>query len=278
MASFGDISVPFQNDLGVLMKYISTLVNLGYETIAINRTVSPDVRGKGGQDKIPGPPNLTSLPGLEDLKKTCPKLKLLSRITVIIEDQQQVRFIPGETVQSYDIVSVQPTNEKLFQQISQAVECDVISFDMTSRMPFYIKHPQVNLAIERGVSFEILYAPAIRDEGLRKHTITNALELIRVCKGRNVVMSSGAERTIELRGPYDIINLGLLFGLKPDQSKATVSRNVRSIIYHAEARNKTVKGAVSLEKMPVPATSVKRGHENVEQSKESDLKSKKFKV
>ena len=278
MAAFADISVPFQEDHRVLLKFITTLVNFGYETIAVNRTFSPDIKGKGGQDKIPGLPNLANLQGLENLKKICPKLKLLSRITVVIEDQQQVRFIPGETVQSYDIVSVQPMNEKLFQQICQTVECDVISFDMTSRMPFYIKHTQVNLAVERGVSFEIQYAPAIRDESLRKHTIINAIELIRVCKGRNVVISSGAEKPIELRGPYDIVNLGLLFGLKPDQAKVAVSKNIRSIIYHAEARNKTVKGVISLQKMPVQASSMKRTHENDEQSKKTEVKSKKAKV
>ena len=277
MAAFADISLPFQHDPRVLMKYITALVNLGYETVAINRTISPEIKPKGGQDKIPGPPNLTNLQGLNGLKKVCPKLKLLSRITVVIQDQQQVRFIPGDTVQSYDIVSVQPMNEKLFQQVCQAVECDVISFDMTSRMPFYIKHPQINLAIERGISFEILYAPAIRDEGLRKHIITNALELTRVSKGRNVVISSGAERTIELRGPYDLINLGILFGLKPDQSKAAVSKNIRSIIYHAQARNKTVKGVVSLEKMPI-SSGVKRASENIEYGKETDVTAKKLKV
>ena len=278
MASFADICVPFQNDARILTKYISALVDLGYETIAVNRTISPDKKGKGGQDKIPGPPNLTNLPGLEDLKKVCPKLKLLSRITVVTEDQQQVRFIHGETVQSYDIVSVQPMNEKLFQQVAQAIECDIISLDMTSRIPFYLRHPQVKLAIDRGISFEILYAPAIRNEGLRKHTITNALELNRVCKGRNVVISSGAERIMELRGPYDVINLGLLFGLKSEQGKGAVSKNVRSVIYHAEARNKTVKGVVSLEKIPVKPSGMKRGHEDVGQSKETDVTLKKFKV
>ena len=278
MASFADIFVPFQDDLRVLTKYVSTLVNLGYETIAINRNVSPEIKGGGGQGKIPAPPNLTDLPGLEELKKVCPKLKLFSRITVIIKQQPQVRFIPGETVQSYDIVSVQPTNEKLFQQICQTVECDVISLDMTARLPFFLKHPQVNLAIERGISFEILYAPAIRDESLRKYTIVNAVELIRVCKGRNVVMSSGAERTMELRGPYDIINLGLLFGLKIDQGKAAVSKNIRSILYHAEARNKTVRGVLSLEKTPLTASGVKRAHESVEQNNETDVEAKKLKV
>jgi ribonuclease P/MRP protein subunit RPP1 len=89
-----------------------------------------------------------------------------------------------------------------------------------------------------------------------------------------VVISSGAERTIELRGPYDLVNLGLLFGLKPDQSKAAVSKNIRSLLYHAEARNKTVKAVVSLEKMPVVDVSLKRAGENVE----CDVEAKKAKV
>ena len=224
MAAFADINIPYQNDSRSLVKFVSALVKLGYETIAVNRTVSPTVKGKGGQCKIPMPDDFSSLVGLEDVKKICPKLKLLSRITVVIEEQQQVRFIPGETVQSYDILSVQPTTEKLFQQVCQTVECDVITFDMTSRMPFYIKHPQVNLAIERGISFEIKYTPAIRDQNQRRHTIINALELIRVSRGRNVVMSSCAEGTIELREPYDIVNLGLFFGLKQDQAKAIISK------------------------------------------------------
>ena len=281
MASFGDIFLPFQNDPRILMKYITSLVNLGYETIAVNKDFSPKFKHKGesaGKEKISAPPDLTNLPGLEELKKVSPRLKLLSRITVAIEDQQQVRFVPESTVQSYDIVAVQPKTEKIFFQVCQTVEADVISFDMIARMPFFIKHPQVNLAIKRGMHFEILYAPAIRDEGIRRNVITNALELIRVCKGKNVVLSSGAQRTIELRGPYDIVNLGLLFGLKPEQGKAAVSRSIRSVIYHAEARNKTVKGLVGLEKMPDSASSVKRSHEDVERSEETDVALKKSKV
>ena len=224
------------------------------------------------------PDDFSSLVGLEDVKKICPKLKLLSRITMVIEEQQQVRFIPGETVQSYGILSVQPTTENLFQQICQTVECDVITFDMTSRMPFYIKHPQVSLAIEMGISFEIQYTPAIQDQNQDRHTIINALELIRVSRGRNVVISSCAERTIELRGPYDIVNLGLLFGLKQDQAKATISKNVRSLLYHGEARNQTVKGTLKLEKNAVSTDYLKRSHEEVEMRNQSNPKAKKFKV
>lgn len=262
MAAFGDLSLPYQNDPRILMKFISSYVNLGYETIAIDRIHTPDVKSKRDGDRIPPPSDLTKLPGLEDLKKLCPRLKLLSRITIVVQDQSNIRYVVGDVVQSYDIVAVRPMNEKLFQQICQTVEADVVSLDMTSRLPFYIKHPQVKLAIERGMSFEIAYSPAIRDDFLRKNVIANALELVRVCKGKNVVVSSGAESVMELRGPYDLVNLGLLFGLKQDQSKASISKNIRSVIYHAEARNRTAKGVFGLEKITPSLAGVKRGHKN----------------
>lgn len=263
MAAFGDICLPYKSDVRVLMKFISSLVNLGYETIGINRTITPEAKPKRNTEKIPSPPDLSQLPGLEDVKRVCPRLKLLSRITVVVEEQSQLRYIAGEPVQSYDIVSVRPMNEKLFQQVCQTGEADVLSLDMTSRLAFYIKHPQVKLAIERGMSFEITYSPAIRDENLRRNVIANALELVRVCKGKNVTLSSGAESVMELRGPYDVTNLGLLFGLKQDQTKASVTKNIRSVIYHAEARNRTAKGVFGLEKLP-SATGVKRGHVKVD--------------
>lgn len=260
------------------MRFISSLVNLGYETIAINKVIVPSVIKKGHTEKIPFPTDFNKLPGLTDVKKLCPRLKLLSRITIVVEDQSQLRYVSGEAVQSYDIVSVQPMNEKLFQQVSQTVETDIISFDMTSRLPFHIKLPQVNLAIERGISFEITYSPAIRDETLRKNVISNGLDLVRVCKGKHVVVTSGAEYVMELRGPYDIINLGLLFGLKQDQSKAAVCKNVRSAIYHAEARNRTAKGVIGIEKLApsIPSAAVlKRAHED---DKNTPTVSKKVKV
>ena len=62
-------------------------------------------------------------------------------------------------------------------------------------------------AIDRGVGFELLYSPAIKDSTMRRYTISNALNLMQVCKGKNVIISSAAERPLEIRGPYDVANL-----------------------------------------------------------------------
>lgn len=39
-------------------------------------------------------------------------------------------------------------------------------------------------AIERGVGFELIYSPAIKDSTMRRYTISNALNLMQVCKGK----------------------------------------------------------------------------------------------
>ncbi|XP_078100498.1 ribonuclease P protein subunit p30-like isoform X2 [Sander vitreus] len=51
-------------------------------------------------------------------------------------------------------------------------------------------------AIERGLVFEVLYSPAIKDSTRRRYTIANAVCLMETCKGKS----------LELRGPYDITN------------------------------------------------------------------------
>lgn len=39
-------------------------------------------------------------------------------------------------------------------------------------------------AIDRGLGFELVYSPAIKDSTMRRYTISNALNLMQVCKGK----------------------------------------------------------------------------------------------
>jgi hypothetical protein len=39
-------------------------------------------------------------------------------------------------------------------------------------------------AIERGLGFELVYSPAIKDSTMRRYTISNALNLMQICKGK----------------------------------------------------------------------------------------------
>ena len=121
--------------------------------------------------------------------------------------------------------------------------CYINWHDFTST--FLHETTQVRQAIERGIHFEIVYSPAIRDNTQRRYIISNAMELVHVSKGKNIIISSEAGHQMDLRGPYDVANLGNLFGMKEEQCKAAVSGNVRAVLYHAEARRSTEKSTIS---------------------------------
>lgn len=51
--------------------------------------------------------------------------------------------------------------------------------------------------------------------------------LLAAARGRNIIVSSGARRSLELRGPNDAANMSTLFGLNLESAKAAVSRNCK---------------------------------------------------
>lgn len=256
MAAFADLNVTYLSDPRETEKLVSKAVKLGFETIAVCKTFHLRKEKKKGREveKLT-PINWDVFPAIQELKKTHPKLKIYSRITLQIDDQSQVHQLSSDIVQSYDILAVQPATEKLFQQACKTLEIDIISLNMTERLPFYLKFPTVNAAIERGVHFEITYSPALRDPTQRKTLIATALDLVVFAKGKHIIVSSAAENELDFRGPYDIVNLGLLFNFNEEQSKAAVTKNCRAVLFHAEARKGTERSVISGKALARPVIS-----------------------
>ena len=61
-----------------------------------------------------------------------------------------------------------PTTEKLFAQCCEKLDIDIISLDLSKRLPFFIKPKQVNVAMDRGIYFEIGYSASIQDQHARR--------------------------------------------------------------------------------------------------------------
>ncbi|KAI8601667.1 RNase P subunit p30-domain-containing protein [Dissophora ornata] len=217
-------------------KRVELLVHLGYQAVAYNYEIS----GKMPNNHV-NPITKLSLPGVN--------VKQYSRLTLVVDDISQNYGLntnnPG--VSSYDILAVQPTNEKLFQAACGTFEVDIISLDMSARLPFYLKHSTVGLAVERGIYFELCYGAAIRDATARRNLISNAQSLIRVTRGKNIILSSQAMKAMELRGPYDIVNFGTLLGLNQAVAKDCLSSHCRAVIMHAETRRNTTRAVISVD-------------------------------
>ncbi|KAJ3416642.1 Ribonuclease P protein subunit p30 [Chytridiales sp. JEL 0842] len=157
----------------------------------------------------------------------------------------------NQKLQKYDILAVQPQSEKAFQVACSQFDVDIISLEMGTRLPFYIKATTVNQAIQRGIYFEVSYGPMVRDSNARRHLITNTLSLVRVTKGKNIILSSEANRAMNIRGPHDLINLCHLFGVSNDIARNWISTNCRSVLFHAATRRHTHKGLASVEPVDV---------------------------
>lgn len=127
------------------------------------------------------------------------------------------------------------------QHCCQSFNGDVICFSL-DRSNLHFSRKYYNLAIERKLFFELRYAPAIIDSNHRRAIIRRSHAYHSYGKARNVIMSSGATDYIQLRTPYEVAHLGLLFGLSEEQGKNAMAGNCRAVIRHAEGRrfNKAV--------------------------------------
>jgi len=90
---------------------------------------------------------------------------------------------------------------------------------LSEKLPFHLKRGPVTEAIKKGIMFEISYSQSIEgpflnnlnligiDMTFRRMIFSNAIQLIRATKGKNIIFSSGTDEAFYHRSPYDVINL-----------------------------------------------------------------------
>ncbi|CAG2206636.1 RPP1 [Mytilus edulis] len=197
MANFMDFNVQI-SEKQHLAKTLAMAAKLGYSVAAVNHC-APSIDSivkKKKKDKdyhaIPLPETLkVDAETLKNIMAGTKKFRQLSRFSTIMEDVAQLQKLNTPEIQAFDLVAVQPLTEKIFHVAVSSLKIDIITVDVTQKLPYPIKRPLINVALERGIYFEIQYSPAIRDSTSRKYMIANAQTLIRVCKGKNVIISSG---------------------------------------------------------------------------------------
>jgi len=146
-----------------------------------------------------------------------------------------------------------------------------LSFPDTARgLPFYLKRKPVLQAIRNGAfvrvtrwsvvgreraaadvprivsQFEIPYSPLLpafasatpaQTAQARRNTLSLARDLIRITRGKGIILSSGGTggEWGGVRAPGDVVNLGTLMGLSPDQAHDCVVRSPKSVVLRARA-------------------------------------------
>nr|XP_036858830.1 ribonuclease P protein subunit p30 isoform X4 [Manis javanica] len=241
MAVFADLDLRAGSDLKALRRLVENAAHVGYSVVAVNHVVEFKEKKQEIEKPLAVSELFTTLPIVQGKSRP---IKILTRLTIIVSDPSHCNVLRATSskVRLYDIVAVFPKTEKLFHVACTHLDVDLVCITVTEKLPFYFKRPPINVAIDRGVGFELVYSPAIKDSTMRRYTISNALNLMPICKGK----------PLEIRGPYDVANLGLLFGLSENDAKAAVSTNCRAVLLHGETR-KTAFGIISTVKKPRPS-------------------------
>lgn len=174
-------------------------------------------------------------------------LQLLTRLDLTLSDTSQNQRLNSLT-QAYDIVALRPTNEKALLNACTSLECDVISLDLSVRLPYHFKFKMLSAAVSRGVRLEICYGPGVTGSGLdaRRNLIGNAMSLIRATRGRGIIVSSEARRALSLRAPWDVINLTCVWGLSQERGKEAICEEARKVTALAKLKRTSWRGIVDI--------------------------------
>lgn len=237
---FCDLCVPLTSSNNDMLEILKELQELGYKNVAIEQ-VYDHINHVGDKKNDP-------IPAAADLsyfnKNLKGHLRLLNRLTIIYADASvTVVTNRSNNLRRYNLVSVIPTTEDAFQHACQTMPCDIISYN-SDTIRGKISRKYYFLAVHRNIMFEIKYAPAIASSTGRKDTINRAHRYHSYGKSKNVIISSEARHRFQIRGPYDITNLGLIFGLSEEQSKYAILGAPRKILIAAEARRHGKAGLV----------------------------------
>ncbi|KAK4046328.1 RNA-binding RNA processing protein rpp1 [Microbotryomycetes sp. JL201] len=169
------------------------------------------------------------------------------------------------------ILSVTPTSVTSFSHVCLSLSAPspfsptIVSIDpsLNTRLPFPLKRGLVSTLLRSGLCIEIVYRGIVKQEEAgststaatrRRNWISGAREIVRALGGSNIVLSSGAESSFEMRASQDLINLCTLIGLTPVQAKNALTSTPRDAIMRGLAMRQTHKGVISNPSLVVTST------------------------
>lgn len=234
-----------------LQNTIATLYALGYTHIAINFTLNENVRLPNNAQEI-NPIQIQKLK--EHFKEGFPKLRLFSRLTMVVNEPSQCQGL-SKVQNLFDLIAIQPTSEKGLQLATTNLDIDLISFNMSNKLPFFLKHKTIGSAVEKGIKFEICYSPLISGPAgysvqsanenmslsktallVRKNFFNNVLQLIRASRSKGLIVSSGATQPLQARNLSDILNLLKTVGLDNSRAKSCVSDTPEKVLVNGRLK------------------------------------------
>ncbi|KAM6502890.1 RNase P subunit p30 domain containing protein, partial [Amanita muscaria] len=246
-----------QTELKAIETRIDLLVHLGYTVLALTQTVHKKVDPKT---------HTNTLDALVSLLRPRPGILYLKRLSIILDDDSEKGFglINAHTslFSSYDLLSLTPTTHGTFSlaclthTLPSPLTTHIISLPLTlPRFNFYLKHTLIRTALKNGAAFELPYVGSLG--GSQDDTLVNAgyaesgpsakrnwwaaaREVVRVTKGKGIIVTSGSIGEADLRAPRDVANLLTLLGIPQDTAIHSLTNIPKSITIRARKTYRAV--------------------------------------
>lgn len=231
---YHDLNLAYLNDARTLNHTLSFAEELGYGTIALATTIA---------GKLPSTPAALNI---QPLRNGHPQLTLLTRLNLTISDPSQNHRL-AQFSSTFSLLALRPVNEKALQLCCNSLDCDIISLDFTTRLPFLLKFKTLSAALQRGIRFEITYSPSLTSgSDAKRHLIAGATSLIRATRGRGIIISSEAKTALGLRGPHDVMNLCQIWGLEQARGKEAVCEEAGKVVRLAALKRQSYRGVITV--------------------------------
>jgi len=203
---------------------VDVLVHLGYTVLAFSQTVNK---------KIDSKTHVNHLESLTSQLRPRSGIVYLKRLNIILDQDSEKGFglinASVSLFNTYDLIALIPTTHNTFSlaclthSLPSQLTAHIISLPLTlPRLPYHMKHTLIRTAIKNGAVFEVNYVGALGGENdsvvveaaaaengsnAKRNWWANARELIRVTKGKGLIISGGAVSETDFRAPRDVANL-----------------------------------------------------------------------
>jgi RNase P/RNase MRP subunit p30 len=170
---------------------------------------------------------------------------------VIVNDvvDAQALVANNEILRRFDIVAARTNDAKCFEHLCRYADVDVISPDFSRMLNFGADKKLLDAATARGIHFEICYSPMVKYLTARRCTLTSTRVWVHFLRGgRHLILSSGAETALELRGPMDVLNIGKILGMTEAGVHSAMDVACTKVLEHGMARKRRFLAAEVLAK------------------------------
>lgn len=157
---------------------------------------------------------------------------------------QDVTTMQLNRLTGHEVLAIKVSDENTLKYACDKWDVDIITLDF-STAAFPVKDGWIRNAINRNVFFEIELRKALYGSKERVTWLKNVHNLLRITRGRNTVISSGATCSTEVKSVWDIYKFLRFLGLSHRRAQMVMHENASRLLRACALKRYAFKGCVA---------------------------------